>query len=208
MQVKLLRLLQEDEVRRVGETKSSKVDVRIVAATARDLAAEVKAGRFREDLFYRLNVLPIHLPPLRERKEDIPLLVEHFLGRHGQKTGSKKAISPAAMQALLDHGWTGNVRELENTLERATVLAASDVIEVSDLPDKVRAPTAATTKDGDAFTAIFGDDLSIKKAGSVVERELIRRALVKTKGNRTQAAELLDLSARALLYKIRDYGLE
>ncbi len=209
MQVKLLRLLQEDEVRRVGETRSLKVDVRIVAATARDLAAEVKAGRFREDLFYRLNVLPIHLPPLRDRKEDIPLLVEHFLARLEKKTGSKRAISVAAMQALLDHSWTGNVRELENTLERATVLAASDVIDVADLPEKVRAqPPAPAAGAGDPFTQVFGNDLSIKKAGAIVERELIRRALERTKGNRTQAAELLELSARALLYKVRDYGLD
>ncbi len=139
LQVKILRALQEQEVRPVGSASDVKVDVRVVAATVRDLPAEVKAGRFREDLFYRLNVLQLHLPPLRERKEDIPLLVDHFIRKTNARLGTRvEGASADAMQLLMEHAWPGNVRELENTVERAMVLADGDRIEAAALPEKVR----------------------------------------------------------------------
>jgi two-component system, NtrC family, response regulator AtoC len=203
LQVKLLRFLQEDEIRRVGDSKAMTVDTRVVAATARDLVEMVKTGTFREDLYYRLNVLQITIPPLRERKDDIPLLVEHFLSRYGERLGrANMTISREALRALMDYGWPGNVRELENTIERAMVLADSERIEVENLPERLsQGPTDAPP------LAFLGDDLSIKKAVRTIERELIRRSLEKTGGNRTRAAELLEISHRALLYKIKEYGL-
>jgi two-component system response regulator AtoC len=202
LQVKLLRFLQEDEIRRVGDTKGLTVDVRVVAATSRDLTAMVQAGTFREDLFYRLNVLQLRIPPLRERKEDIPLLVDHFLAKYATrlKRGGM-SLSREALRALLDYGWPGNIRELENTIERAMVLSDSDQIGVDSLPEKLSRDKPA----GDA--PLLGDDLSIKKAVRTIERELIRRSLERTGGNRTRAAELLEISHRALLYKIKEYGL-
>ncbi len=202
LQVKLLRFLQEEEIRKVGDNKALGVDVRVVAATARDLVGMVKDGTFREDLYYRLNVLQLRIPPLRERKDDIPILVEHFIAKYGARLQrDAMTISREALRALLDYGWPGNVRELENTIERAMVLADSNRIELENLPDKLR--------DGmvEVEMPFFGDDLSIKKATYTIERELIRRALEKTTGNRTRAAELLEISHRALLYKIKEYGL-
>jgi len=200
LQVKLLRVLQEETIRRLGDTKDIKIDVRIVAATHRDLAAEVKAGRFREDLYYRLNVLPLPLPPLRDRKEDIPLLLDHFIARNNIRLGTQlRGISPEARKALIDYAWPGNVRELENTIERAMVLADSDLIHVQDLPERVR-----EARDPVQMQLASGE-LSIKKTTRVIEEVLIRRALQKTKGNRTRAAEILEISHRALLYKLKDY---
>ncbi|MFC1611144.1 sigma-54-dependent transcriptional regulator [Myxococcota bacterium] len=202
LQVKLLRFLQEEEIRRVGDNKAIKVDVRIVAATARDLAEMVKDGSFREDLYYRLNVLQLRIPPLRERKDDIPFLVDHFISKYGNRLGRESmSISRDALRVLMDYGWPGNVRELENTIERAMVLADSDRIDLDNLPDKVREERDVTPQ------PILGDDLSIKKAVRSIERELIRRSLEKTGGNRTRAAGLLEISHRALLYKIKEYGL-
>ena len=202
LQVKLLRVLQEETLRRVGDTRDTKVDVRIIAATHRDLAAEVKAGRFREDLYYRINVLPVVIPPLRERKEDVPLLVEHFLTRNNARLGtSLRGLSTDARKLMLEYAWPGNVRELENTIERAMVLAEGDLIEVGDLPERLREtldPVKAQLASG---------ELSIKKTSAAVEEILIRRALQKTKGNRTRAAEILEISHRALLYKIKDYKI-
>ncbi len=202
LQVKLLRVLQEETLRRVGDTRDTKVDVRIIAATHRDLAAEVKAGRFREDLYYRINVLPVAIPPLRERKEDVPLLIEHFLTRNNARLGtSLRGLSADARKLMLDYAWPGNVRELENTLERAMVLAEGELIEVGDLPERLREtldPVKAQLASG---------ELSIKKTSAAVEEILIRRALQKTKGNRTRAAEILEISHRALLYKIKDYKI-
>jgi two-component system, NtrC family, response regulator AtoC len=176
--------------------------VRIVAATARDIAQMVSAQTFREDLYYRLNVLQIRVPPLRERKDDIPLLVEHFLSKYGERLGIKKmTVSRDALRALLDYRWPGNIRELENTVERAMVLAESDRVELDSLPEKLR-----DDKEREPLP-LLGDDLSIKKAIRRIERELIRRALEKTHGNRTRAAEQLEISHRALLYKIKEYGL-
>ena len=202
LQVKLLRALQEETIRRLGESKAIKIDVRIVTATHRDLAAEAKAGRFREDLYYRINVLPIVIPPLRQRKEDINLLVDHFTTRNNARLGTQiRAITADARKLLLEYAWPGNVRELENTIERAMVLCDGDVIDAHDLPERLR----------DALDPVqvqlASGELSVKKTTAVIEEILIRRALQKTRGNRTRAAELLEISHRALLYKIKDYKI-
>ncbi|HEY1957651.1 MAG TPA: sigma-54 dependent transcriptional regulator [Polyangiaceae bacterium] len=203
LQVKLLRVLQEETIRRLGDSRDMKVDVRIVAATHRDLTAEVKAGRFREDLFYRINVLHVALAPLRERREDIPLLIDHFVAKNNSRLGTRiRGVSPEARKILLEYGWPGNVRELENTIERAMVLCESDAIGATDLPERVREaldPVQVQLRSG---------ELSVKKTVAAVEQILITRALKKTGGNRTRAAELLEISHRALLYKIKDYKIE
>lgn len=202
LQVKLLRVIQEGTFRRLGETQDRKSDVRLVAATVRDLAAEVKAGRFREDLYYRLNVLSITLPPLRQRREDIPLLIDHFIERYNARLGTRiTGIEPAAAKLLYEYSWPGNVRELENTIERAMVLAEGNILRVTDLPERIREPTDPIAAE------LAKGDLSIKRTMRVIEEILIRRALEKTKGNRTRAAELLEISHRALLYKIKEYGI-
>lgn len=200
LQVKLLRVLQEGEVRRVGDTRSRPIDVRVVAASVHDLSERARAGAFREDLFYRLNVLPIHLPPLRQRKEDIPLLVEHFVARYNEIMRTDvRGFTPQAMAALTDHAWPGNVRELENVVERAMVLTESSIIGIESLPESLRA------KGDDLASMLASDLLSIKKANRTLEITLIRRALEKTNGNRTAAARILEISHRALLYKIKEY---
>jgi two-component system, NtrC family, response regulator AtoC len=202
LQVKLLRVLQESSIRRVGDTKDVSVDVRIVAATIRNLAEEVKARRFREDLFYRLNVLPLHLPPLRDRAEDVTLLIDHFIQRHNKRLGTHiQGVAPDAERMLVSYKWPGNVRELENTVERAMVLAEGDQITSRDLPDKIQ-----ESRDAIHMTLTSGE-LSIKKTVRIIEEELIRRALEKTGGNRTLAAKHLEISHRALLYKIKSYGI-
>ena len=203
LQVKLLRVLQEEEIRRVGDARSTPVNVRVVAATVRDLTAEVRGGRFREDLFYRLNVLPIALPPLAARTEDIPLLVEHFLHRFNRRLHTRvEGVTPAAMKRLVHYPWPGNVRELENAIERALVLCEGPRVDVDDLPPRIRAGA------DEVGLALSDDDLSIKRALRAVEEGLIRRALTRTGGNRTRAAELLDISHRALQYKIKEYLIE
>jgi two-component system response regulator AtoC len=201
LQAKLLRALQEGEIRRVGDTAPIKVDVRLIAATLRELADDVSAGRFREDLYYRLNVLPVRIPPLRERSEDVPQLARFFAVRHAARHGLGEVTLPDAVVAVLAaQPWPGNVRELENVIERALVLADGPEIDVAFLSTvmTMRAPAAA----GSA-----GDELSIKKATRELEAELIRRALGVTGGNRTNAAKLLEISHRALLYKMKEYGI-
>ena len=204
MQVKLLRVLQEGEIRRVGEAKAIKIDVRIVAATARDLIKEVNEGRFREDLFYRLNVFPVQIPPLRERREDIPLLVSHFINKYNGVIGKKvTGIQPRALETLMNYRWFGNIRELENTIERTIVLADGPEIEKENLPSEIqefqeRVPSPPVPE----------EEYSIKKASKSMEISLIQKALNKTKGNHTHAARILEISHRALLYKIKEYGLE
>ncbi len=202
LQVKLLRVLQEGTLRRLGDTKDRAVDVRVVAATVRDLEKEVKEGRFREDLFYRLNVLLIRVPPLRERGEDVPLLLEHFIERCNEKLGTRiRGVDAAAKKALVSYSFPGNVRELENMIERAVVLADSDTITADDLPERVHAASDPIR------TMLESGELSIKKTARFMEETLIRKALEETGGNRTAAAKLLEISHRALLYKIKDYGL-
>jgi two-component system, NtrC family, response regulator AtoC len=201
LQVKLLRALQEGEVRRVGDNASRSVDVRLVAATARDLEADVAEGKFRADLYYRINVVRIHLPALRERSEDVPELVRHFVDRFNRRLGLHvTGVTAAAMRALVEYPWPGNVRELENVVERAMVLTDGPQLDVEQLPT-LAAPSARP----DGGTSPL--DLSVKRRTEELERALIKEALERTRGNRTRAAKLLDLSHRALLYKIRDYGL-
>ena len=202
LQVKLLRVLQEESIRRVGDTRDIKVDVRILTATHRDLAAEAKAGRFREDLYYRINVLPIAIAPLRERREDVGLLLDHFIARNNARLGTQiRGVSIEARKMLLEYAWPGNVRELENTIERAMVLAEADVLQVTDLPERVREALDPVQ------VQLATGELSIKKTVAAIEEILIRRALQKTRGNRTRAAEVLEISHRALLYKIKDYKI-
>jgi two-component system response regulator AtoC len=162
------------------------------------------AGRFREDLYYRLNVVQVKLPPLRDRTEELPALAARFLERHAARLGlPARRLSPRAQELLLRYRWPGNVRELENALERAMVLSEEEEIEPDALPEAVRAAVQEPLP-----KALDPDDLSVKRAQRVLEADLIRRALERTGGNRTKAAELLELSPRALLYKIREYGLE
>ena len=203
LQVKLLRVLQEGEIRRVGESKSIQVDVRIIAATVKDLAKEVNEGRFREDLFYRLNVLQLSIPPLRERKEDIPLLIQYFINKHNQTLNKNvKEVDSKALEVLMNYRWSGNVRELENTIERAAVLTDGTKIELDHLPFEIQ-----NFQNEVPMVPMAEEEYSIKKASKVLEIALIRKALKKTKGNHTQAARLLEISHRALLYKIKDYGI-
>lgn len=205
LQVKLLRALQEEEIRRVGDVSAIKINVRIVAATVKDLTKEVEEGTFREDLFYRLNVLPIQIPSLRDRKEDIPILVEHFIEKMNKKlSGATKGVDPAAMKALMDHDWPGNVRELENVMERAMVLVRGELVTMESLPANFSLERSSA---GPAMYPTT-DELSIKKSTQSLERNLIPRALEKARGNRTKAAKLLEISQRALLYKIKRYKLE
>jgi two-component system response regulator AtoC len=202
LQVKLLRVLQEEHIRRLGDTRDVKVDVRIIAATHRDLTADVKANRFREDLFYRIHVLTIHIPPLRDRREDVGLLIDHFVARNNTRLGTNiRGVSSEARKLLLEYAWPGNVRELENTIERAMVLGESDLLEVTDLPERIREALDPV------HVHLASGELSIKKTSAAIEEILIRRALQKTKGNRTRAADLLEISHRALLYKIKDYKI-
>ncbi len=202
LQPKLLRFLEDEQVRPLGDVRARKVDVRVVAATGRDLRRAVAAGQFREDLFYRLDVVAVRIPPLRERPDDIPALAAHFLARHARlrpELGGM-ALSDDALEALRAHRWPGNVRELEHALERAVVLADGPVIREEDLPETVRAaPPAGPSR-------VHGT-LSVKRETRLLEEQLIRAALEKTGGNRTRAAELLELSYRALLYKIKEYGI-
>ena len=204
LQVKLLRALQEGEVRRVGDTGTRNVDVRIISATNLDLEEAVENGTFRTDLYYRLAVVPIHLPQLRNRREEIPRLVQHLLERQRERMGVDVAsVDPDAMAVLLDYPWPGNIRELENVLERALVLTEGDSITLEDLPEVVRRPAP----EGPGVS-IDGGDLSVKRQGAKLEKHLIQLALDRTGGNKTQAAELLDLSPRALRYKVQEYGIE
>lgn len=202
LQSNLLRVLQEGEVRRVGEERSIAVDVRVIAATAKDLLSEVEQGRFREDLYYRLNVIPIHVPPLRERKQDVPLLVEHFIKKHNKRHGlSVEGITSTALKMLTADRWPGNIRELENIIERSMVLTDKTTLDVDDIPDTV---TARRSED---IYHISEDDYSIKKLGRIMEENLIKKALQKVHGNKSRAAKLLEISYPALLHKITDYGI-
>jgi two-component system response regulator AtoC len=205
VQAKLLRVLQEQRVRPVGGEGEVVVNARVIAATLKDLEREVAEGRFREDLFYRIHVVTIHLPPLRQRPEDIVELAQFFLKKHRKRhrLGNKK-ISQEAMNRLMQYPWRGNVRELENCIERSLILSEGDVIDVSSLPSALRGLSADVEI---TTTAIDDDEISIKKVTQEIEITLINRALERTNGNRTQAAKLLEISHRALLYKIKEYGL-
>ena len=203
LQVKLLRVLQEEEIRRVGAGVSRRVNVRVISATSKDLGEETASGRFREDLYFRLNVFALALPSLHERLEDVPLLVDHFLLKHGERMGvAGVRPTPEAMKALVRYHWPGNVRELENCIERGLVLCDAGIMDLSCLPETVCRAVGQGRRATDRQ-----DCLSIKKGAEVMERALITRALEKTGGNRTHAAKLLELSHRALLYKLKEYHL-
>lgn len=202
LQVKLLRVLQENEIRPIGDSKSFKVDVRVIAATAKNLEEEVRKGTFREDLFYRLNVLSITLPPLRERSEDIPLLCDHFIARFNKQLEKNiRRISSAAMSRLLAYDWPGNVRELENAIERAAVLAEEALLAPEHFPPEL----IQRSNNDDMDEAVNG--YSLKKAQKILERKLITKALNETGGNRTRAARLLEISHPSLLTKIKAYDI-
>ena len=203
LQVKLLRVLQEEEIRRVGGSRSISIDVRVIAASAQDLSLEVKSGNFRDDLFYRLNILSIDIPPLRERREDISLLIEHFINKYNNRLGlAVEKVARDVLGLLLDYLWPGNIRELENCIERTMVLTNSKLITVENLPREIKGKKSPL-----AF-ALREDELSIKKTTRIMEKELIEKSLKKTGGNHTRAAKLLEISNRALLYKIKEYQLE
>ena len=203
LQVKLLRVLQENEIRMVGDSKSTRIDVRVMAATAKDLEAEVRKGTFREDLFYRLNVLSIKIPPLRERLEDIPLLCDHFIKQFNSRLNKKiEGIAPAAMSRLLEYYWPGNVRELENAIERGVVLAEDSLLQPDHFPLEL-----GQQGSGDQIDELF-DGHSLKAAQKLMERKLITKALKKTAGNRTRAARLLEISHPSLLSKIKTYNID
>ena len=205
LQVKLLRVLQSGSYERVGGVRSLTSDVRVVAATNRDLIREVKRGAFREDLYYRLNVIPIRLPPLRERAEDIPLLVEHFLAKFNTRLGKAvRSVTPEAMAALMAYGWPGNIRELENLMERSVLLADAPTLGVRDLPG-LGSP-ALEPEDGEDV-----DELGLKDYVRVytarLERARIQRALEQEEGNVTRASRRLGISRKSLQTKMKDYGL-
>ena len=197
LQPKLLRVLQEGEIRRLGDTKLLKVDVRVIGATSRDLEQDVADGKFRNDLYYRLNVFPVRVPPLRERKEDIPALVAHFIAKYGRHVNRRvRDAAPEVISELSSYDWPGNVRELENVVERAIILSDSEYITRIDKLAGGASPGAAI-KD-------WMDRLSFNEARQEIERAYIERALAETGGNRTRAAKVLGISRRSLLYKLKE----
>jgi transcriptional regulator with PAS, ATPase and Fis domain len=206
LQAKLLRVIEGEEFMRVGGTSKIKVDVRVVAATNRDLAVAIAQQAFREDLFYRLSVFPITIPPLRERKDDIPELVEHFINVYSKELKKEvTGVSPAGMDLLQQHGWTGNVRELQNAIERAVILTDSSVIEPEQLGLRIKPPAEPSLAD----LPIAGSLQEVGGAAArLAEARLIRKVLKETGGNKSRAAEVLQVSYKTLLTKIKDYGIE
>ena len=203
LQVKLLRVLQENEIRPVGGSKTRKVDVRVIAATAKNLEEEIGRGYFREDLFYRLNVMPIEIPPLRDRAEDIPLLCQAFIDRFNRSLKRQVTeVSPVALSQLMKHRWQGNVRELENAIERAMVFAEGRQLQ----PDHF-APEIGNGTQLDPVGGLI-EGYSLKQAQRVLERKLIVKALEETGGNRTRAAKLLEISHPSLLSKMKTYKID
>jgi two-component system response regulator PilR (NtrC family) len=206
MQVKLLRVLQERKVKRVGGTQEKEVDVRVVAATNRDLEAEVEKGAFRQDLFYRLNVIQLRLPPLRERREDLALLVDHFLRKFSAEHGRPlSGIDPDAMSALMGHSFPGNVRELENLIERAVTLAPGDRISADTLP--TLSPMSTASAHASPPPGMPPEGLDLEKVVEDFERGIIIKALEHTRGNRTEAARLLGVTFRSLRYRLSKLGI-
>jgi transcriptional regulator with PAS, ATPase and Fis domain len=207
LQMKLLRVLQEREFERVGDSHPIRVDVRVIAATNSDLAKMVADGRFREDLYYRLNVIPIHLPPLRDRKEDIPLLVQHFLQRFCRDLAPSRplmTVSQQAMRRLMGFSWPGNVRQLENALERAVALGGGRAqIEVADLPPEIRGAGEAQVP---GEFVLPEDGIDCQAYLEKIERDLIGQALAQSGGNKGQAARLLNLKRTTLVEKLKRLG--
>jgi two-component system response regulator HydG len=206
MQAKLLRAIQEREIQRVGGEETIHVDVRIIAATNRDLAQEVRAGRFREDLFYRLNVVTLEVPPLRDRLEDIPLLAQHFLHQFAAKNRkSVKGFSPQAMDMLIKHGWPGNVRELENAIERAVILMTGDHITEKHLPLSI-IQHYATQPESDSSFEVLDITRDGQRSLGEIEREVILATLEETSGNKSEAARRLGITRKTLHNKLKQYG--
>ncbi len=205
LQVKLLRVLQEGVFLPVGATEPKRVDVRIIAATNRDLQAMVKAGTFREDLYYRLHVVALTVPPLRDRPSDIPLLAEHFLSRLAKRDGRSKSLTSSVMVQLMGHRWPGNVRELENEIERLWVLSGDDPM----IGPEHLTPVILKAKPSAAPPAMTStDDSTLPAAVEALERRMIEEGLQRAKGNKTRAAEALGISRRNLIRKVQNYGLE
>jgi transcriptional regulator with GAF, ATPase, and Fis domain len=199
LQAKLLRVLQEREFEPLGSERTQRVDVRVIAATNRDLRQLVADGRFQEDLYYRLNVIPVHIPPLRERREDIPALVEHFIAKHAQRAGKRiDGVAPGVLEMLRAADWPGNVRELENTVERAVVLSQTAVVSVDAV--RILAP---------ASSAPAGlPSLNLRQNIDWVERETVRRALEAAAGVKKDAAETMGISQRALSYYLAKHRVD
>ena len=203
VQVKLLRAIQERSIRRVGDTRDVRVDVRLIAASNRDLATVVSEGALREDLFYRLNVIPVHLPPLRERRDDIPLLVNHFVQKLARETGRDvRGISPEALTLLEGYRWPGNVRELENAIERAIVLGGGPILGVDALPAELLKPSTMR----DVALEIPPEGLDLEATLESIEQRLLQAALERSGGVQTRAAELLKMSFRQFRYKLQKRG--
>jgi Nif-specific regulatory protein len=214
MQVKLLRALQEREFERVGGTQTIRVDVRVIAATNRDLEKAIQEKKFREDLYYRLNVVPILLPALRERREDIPLLVAHFLKRMSLENNKKsRYVSDSAMEYLMNYYWPGNIRELENVIERAVILCKSDTLEAHlfPIPGQKSHPAAIHFKPADTTAASQEGpegETSLSKAVETLEKNMIEEALRKNGDNQRKTAKALGVTERILGYKLKSYGLK
>jgi len=203
IQVKLLRVLQERQFERLGSNVTRNVDVRVIAATNVDLRAALESGRFREDLYYRLNVVPINIPPLRDRKEDIPFLAIHFVNKLSKELGTEaKEISPAALDRLVEHPWPGNVRELENTIERSLVLANGEVLQPGDI--RLEAPRGQTPSPSVQQSPLLPEGETLEHWEQMIIREALRRA----NGNKSQAARMLGLTRNALRYRLSQMGME
>jgi transcriptional regulator with PAS, ATPase and Fis domain len=208
LQVKVLRLIEEKEFKPVGSVSTRRVDARFITATNRDLESEIQKGTFRKDLYYRINVIPVTIPPLRDRRDDIPILAEHFLAKYTREMKrAGKRLSGEVKEAMLRHPWPGNIRELENAVQRAVALSDGDVIGVKDLletaqpgPD-LRSAAAATVK------ALDEEGLDLDQTMAEIETGYLRRALEMCKGNYTKAAQLLKMSLRSFRYKLQKYGL-
>jgi len=205
LQSKLLRVLQEGEIQRIGGTSPVKVDIRVIAASNKDLERAVNEGKFREDLYFRINVFPVVIPPLRERQEDIPALVEHFIARFSAEMNiPPKKVSTKAMERLMNYHWKGNVRELENVIERAMIISDSDTIEEDDL-----------RLGGISSGSLYIDDHALegsledvaRRAMRIAETKKIKKVLEETGGNKSRAAEILGVSYKTLLTKIKEYGI-
>jgi len=216
MQVKLLRALQESEFERVGGIKTTRVDVRLIAATNRDLNLEIEAGRFRKDLYYRLAVVPISLPPLRERPSDIPTLVRHFVDKYNRRLNKRiEGMTDEALALVQAYAWPGNIRELENLIERTLLFADGPLIGAADLPQHLRTPGAATPLPGPGPVAgtlpVPAGETGLKdivrQRAAELEKEIITRALEETGGNVTRAAKLLQISRKSLQTKMKEFSL-
>ena len=207
LQVKILRVLEEGEFEQVGGNKTTKVDVRVIAATHRNLEAQVAKGLFREDLFYRLYVIPLNLPPLRNRQQDVSLLARHFLNVFNKNNNHNiEGFSENALKQLSAYSWPGNVRELKNLIERLVVLKQEGTIELHDLPEKIRRTTANQT--GDEAVAITDEGICLNTAVTEFEKALIVQSLEKAKGVKNRAAQLLHLKRTTLVEKIKRHHLD